>query len=713
SSPIMPRPLSRYFLGLLCSVALMLPGCSWFRQEPVTAVKDLHYGVALYALYQDQYFDALTELMIGEEMQRLDYHGDFAKILRGGIHLAYGMDIEAEALFDALVQDKGSETSATTINISEENEARAWFYLGKLVYKKGDFRRAQTAWSRVDKRLTNSLHEEFGFLSQHSSMKASVDTTTDAKEAIAASELSPPNVAFSPKLDKHSPWRLYRDLNEQMAQLRNSVTAQSQRKVAERLLGIAAEIDDFDKLEQQELLALRDRIFTTCGFVFLQQRAYTDAIAAFKRVRQQSVFVGQALLGYGWAAAQSGNYEQALVPWQVLQTRSMTDSSTHEALLAVPFVYEKNGANREALHGYEKAIQKMQIELEALEALSLMLSEQRDAGTLPALFDNAGFDRPIWLDSDAVNYGKLPENLRSRFWALLSQNINQTTLKHLHDVRALKRNIGEWDEKLNAFHGLLEARMQRADDIVGGSEYAKYQEKLFELQQLFYAIDAQHQSNVIEQDAIALLPKKEKAQYQRILNAEKTFAAIDALTADQKSQSKKYRIPQGKKLKEQRRRLRLVKGVADWNAALAMPARQWAVRSDLRQLEEGLALAKKRVEGFPYLVDEQQQQAANFRRLVYERDRMQRQLLQIDDLRQRAERQLAAELTTEIAFLSQQLTDYLGQAKLAKARLMDTMSLTVTTSDEYSETGFSTTGFTTTDLIPDKARSQPEDEEAE
>ena len=98
------------------------------------------------------------------------------------------------------------------------------------------------------------------------------------------------------------------------------------------------------RLERQEELSLYDKAMTSAGYAYLLNKRYQEAIDQFSQVRLNSPVANRALLGYGWAAAESNNYSLALKPWTALSQRNLVDESAQEVLIALPYAYEKNSA---------------------------------------------------------------------------------------------------------------------------------------------------------------------------------------------------------------------------------------------------------------------------------------------------------------------------------------------------------------------------------
>ncbi|MEN8206054.1 MAG: hypothetical protein ABFS24_08575, partial [Pseudomonadota bacterium] len=95
-------------------------------------VKDLKYGAVLFEFYQQKYFEALVEYEYAYERGGIQNHGDYPELLKGGVSLSYGIDEQAQGIFSNLI----------SANTDEEVQNRAWYFLAKMLYLRGNIERA-------------------------------------------------------------------------------------------------------------------------------------------------------------------------------------------------------------------------------------------------------------------------------------------------------------------------------------------------------------------------------------------------------------------------------------------------------------------------------------------------------------------------------------------------------------------------------------------
>ena len=76
--------------ALACALALATGGPAATRADEAHLVKDPHFGEVLYYFFQENYFSALSQLMVAQHFGRVPHHSGEAELLRGGMLLSYG-----------------------------------------------------------------------------------------------------------------------------------------------------------------------------------------------------------------------------------------------------------------------------------------------------------------------------------------------------------------------------------------------------------------------------------------------------------------------------------------------------------------------------------------------------------------------------------------------------------------------------------------------
>ena len=227
------------------------------------SVRDLRYGVTLFHFFQQHYFDALTELGAAQHMDKLPHHGQEAELLRGGMSLSYGMDREARRVFDALLEQAPDDIDAD----------RAWFYLGKLAWRRGDEAATASALARMDPQYTGPLADEGHYLRAMQALANGED-----ERAIAALRAMQGSCPFKPYY--------FYNLGSGLARSGDwANAAQAFRQVTR--LGCVDE----------EGAALRDKAHTAAGFASLAAGNSNQAVADFLAVRLHGPEADRALLG--------------------------------------------------------------------------------------------------------------------------------------------------------------------------------------------------------------------------------------------------------------------------------------------------------------------------------------------------------------------------------------------------------------------------------
>lgn len=615
------------------------------KENPKTTVADLRYGVALYHYYQQDYIASLGELMVADTRDGIQGHGDNPELIAGGVSLAFGMQRHAESVFSQILQDERRPQSVRDA---------AWFYLGKLHYTRGDWAAAEQSFARVSSEFTPALRAQMQALQINIRIrdKKFADLTIDKIGA--------------DKLRAWTPYALY-NLGAANAREGNFKTAQA-------FFTELAEVDIAGPPQRRrEQWALQDKAYTALGYSYLAEKKYAAATREFTKVRLEGVFANQALLGYGWAAVEQEQYDQALRPWQLLRTRSLMYAAVQESLLALPYAYEKLGAQGEAVNAYQSAeelltreiqlIRDMRATLTEDELLTLIGSEPLSSEDAKKVLhaDKADDAVTAVVTDDGQNWLKLDSTsivkTRSAYLnELFAKNAFQTAVLELRDLLRLQKLLQNWQPKLIAYDDLLvekQSRRSHNEQRLAQNLIAQ-QEQQMQSARATVANWLQQISN--DENYIALADNDTRALNARIEQAQHTIARMKVA---------------GQDTTEVEVRTKMFGGILLWRAAQQYPANLAEQQSQLALIDKNLAQisqTRKRIDDV--IATSVDIQPVLARLQVLQKD-VNTHLVNTDQLiaaqsgllRQQVDRQLAAH--------EKRLNNYLAQAHLAIARLYD------------------------------------------
>ena len=583
---------------------------------PVTRVRDLHYGDALFYFYQDEDFEALTRLLAYEQWNRLPHHQDEARLLAGGLFLSLGMHNEAGERFASLLTD----------DVPTGVRNRAWYYLAQVWYARGYLDKADAALRKINGRMSADLEAQKELLFGNVLMHEGHDD-----EAIRL--LS--NWRGGPI------WSAYARFNLGVALVRGGRLADADPF----LTGVGTMLAD-----TPELAALRDRANLALGFAYLQANKPAQALPALARVRLNGPYSNKALLGTGWADAALGDYQRALTPWMELRRRDVLDAAVQEAYLAVPFAFGKLNANAQSAEYYEGAMQGFAAENGKLD----------DA--IARITHGDMLQQVLASDQDA-RYGwfwqlkNLPDAPESRYlYTVLAGHDFQEGLKNYRDLVKMNSSLGRWDESMDAFQDMISTRahayaerLPRADALLASGAVEKLQQRDVALESELRTIEAQH-------DVAALGTAAEREQWARVQRVEAALASA----------------PDTPENAELRTRLTLVKGVLKYGLNDAFAARLWQEHRGLKDLNLALHEAQSRwirVERDRKSVPTNTEEfAARVAALKQRIDQLQARLASTE---QKQSAYLARVATSELQAQKERLATYQVQARFALASMYD------------------------------------------
>jgi tetratricopeptide (TPR) repeat protein len=388
-------------------------------------VKDLKYGAILFEFYQQKYFETLVEYEYAQERGGIQQHGDYPELLKGGVSLSYGLDEQAQNIFSKLIAENTDETV----------QNRAWYFLAKMLYLRGDIERAAVTLSNVHGTIPREIDQEYLYLAALINIK--LGHFDEAGK-------------FSRKFNRKSPYAPFLYFNLGVA-----LGKQKDYDQAIKALKKSASYADGSR----ELERVADRSQMAIAYLYAENHDATEANASINRVSSSGIFSNRALLGAGWSFVNSGSYREALAPLGVLEQRSMAIPEVQEAVLLVPHVYEKMNLPGRAAEGFISAVDRYDATLDQLETAKQALKGADVLELFVSNLDDVLGESDWFGTAPSVSINPLSPFLLD----LMSDHSFQSVLKDLRDLYAIRNNLNSWKNRQNDFGVILGSRSVSMD----------------------------------------------------------------------------------------------------------------------------------------------------------------------------------------------------------------------------------------------------------
>lgn len=499
-------------------------------------VRDPYWGTALFELYQDRRHAALVDLMVSQVQQRLPVHGDEAEVLRGGLLLDLGLDLEAERALHALLA-RHAEPSV---------HDRAWFHIARLRHRKGQPEAAMAALDRIGAALPAALRDDHALL--RAQLRLALGDPAGAAQALSL-------------VDATSPALPYARFNLAIAQLRLGEGAAG-REILTTLGAL--------RTDEEALRALRDRANLALGTLALRDGDPQQARDALQRVRLQGPSSESALLALGWAALQGRDHGQAVAAFDELAQRPSGSTAVEEARLARAHARWEAGAPAAALGAYEDAVQAYRREAEALVAERARWRESAWIDRLLAADPAPGF-------AAAPQPGTLEPALLG-WWSVLAGHPWHEAWVRLSDLDVARRWLDGAQQQLPILQAMLAQRqaafLRREPQLRAQAQSRAADDRADRLA----ALQQAWQQAAADDDGLAYATAREQRLAETV---ERARAQLDGLPPAQAEAA--------------RERLRLAQGVLAWESVRAMPLRHAPAGRTLAEARQAADEADQRL----------------------------------------------------------------------------------------------------------------------
>ncbi len=529
-------PQGRFIIASLISCVMLcgLVPLAQAAQENAgpTSIEDPHYGEVLFYFYQEDFFPAIVRLLAAQEQAQFDDHADQAELLLGGMYLSYGHHLLAAEIFERMLAD----------NVAPDIRDRTWFFLAKIWYQRGYHDKSQEALNSIENELPVNLQRE--------ALMLRAQIAIDAGEYELA-------ISLLQNWQGETEWASYAKFNIGVALVRSGRVDE-----ARTLLDDLGHLNPFN----EELTSLRDRANLALGFALLQDGQPYAAKAPLQRVRLEGPFSNKALLGVGWADAETDNYQRALVPWMELRGRDLLDSAVQESMLAIPYAMAKLDSISQAADHYLNAIEAFYEETARID---------RTIGHINsgAMFKEFLLDDPLDGMGWYWRLEELPQGPAARYlFHLLASHEFQEGLKNYRDLNHLNRNLTRWQENIAVYSNMIETRKEayvtrlpRVEDALANADLDDLVSRKLKFDSTLENIETSH-------DWLALATQSEFDMWGKINSLEN-------------SPGLRANLPETESMRD---KIKLLKGVLQWQLERDYKDRLWRLKRDVRQAGEAL-----------------------------------------------------------------------------------------------------------------------------
>jgi hypothetical protein len=390
--------------ALLCDILLscLLAG------PAAKSIDELTYGTALYAYYQEDYSQALLEVLVAERQQRLGDDAVRFELAKGSFAFQQGMYRMATETF----------ASVGSAELSELDRMRLSFHLAREHYRRGEFAAMEERLADVNLGATwlgrQRRHPEVTFMR--------------AEAALARGDFAAADDALE-NLPQRAAWQAYGLFNLGVAQ-RHAGAPEAARDTFARLAQLKAHDAETWDLVQRGRLAL--------AVMARQTGAAVDAQAMLGTLPGAGRYRDQALVTYGNLAMARDDHELAARIWLTLLEQDGWSSGYAAAQLGLPMSLERLASPAHALDRYRQAELAFAQRLDALQQVSARVQD------------------PVWVDGLLDVLAEPDEAARTRGLARFESGLDEEAWLTWLAAEDVHQILVEWRE-LNGMAAWLDA----------------------------------------------------------------------------------------------------------------------------------------------------------------------------------------------------------------------------------------------------------------
>ena len=639
-------------------------------EPPVTQDTKLEklYQQVLFAYYQDDLDAALLQYSLLEwyypqGLQQLPEHLYLAanepELLKGSISLAYGLEDQAADIFNRLLATYDSP----------EKRTKAWFALGQTYYQQGQWLKTSQAFSHINRQdaqeylSVESQNRLLYLAAQLYHQQGLGEQAGDWQQQLSSDSIYHYYLQYNQALASLQAGDMQQGISllEQLASVPEAGLPQIFSSLFNPLfIETSISTEEQYEAQQQEILAIQDRVNLTLAYTLLQQGETHGAYEAFARIRREGLDGDAALLGYGWAAAKGDELQIALGIWQSLMALPEHSEYSLEAYLAAAYAFEKGFAPRQAVATLQQGVQRFK---QVLNELALARQQINQEPFIQALAHNFEVEQPSLELSHNSNDLDTGNDLLSQF--VINAGMEKSfrnQLLALQQTQNLATQLREWQQRMGHYSLMLDERQTQRINRAQAMLQARVFDKLSTLQQRRDQLAERLLSAQQQQDGSSLMPIAYQHSLVRLTRAQGSLSEIN---------QQKELLQQSPLKAEYAERLRRLQGILSWQANEEFATNSWQAQKALAQLDLAISQTAEQQSRLLKLLAARPDYAEQRQRVALLAERIDKQLLNNQLLQGKLVGQMSAHLENNIEQFESKVKDYVVQAQLALVRLND------------------------------------------
>lgn len=389
-------------------------------------IDELTYRTALFAYYQEDYEQALVNVLVAEQQQRLGDDPLRFELAKGSFAFQRGMYRFAERTFDGVA----------SAELSELDRMRLAFHMAREHYRVGDFPAMEAELVGVDLgsnwRGRQRRHPEVTFMR--------------VEGALARGDFSAAEAALE-HLSEDEPYLAYGLFNLGVAH-REAGAVQASHAAFERLARLPAGDEETWDLVQRGRLAL--------AVMARQTGDVVDAQTLLGTLPGEGRYRDLALSSYGGLAMESEDYELAARIWLTLLEQDGWSSGRAAAQLGLPMSLEQLASPAHALDRYRDA---ERVFANRLVALDQAAHRARDPAWVGALLD-------VFAEPDETTraraLGSMDDDLGAETWLgwLAGEDVHQVMVEW-RELNGMAAWLDTLPQRIDAYQEITAERRRR------------------------------------------------------------------------------------------------------------------------------------------------------------------------------------------------------------------------------------------------------------